>query len=63
MEAMNNNLKENDSEMYDLMAKEKLRQKQGLNLIAAENYTSKAVLQALGSCLGNKYSKGRPGDR
>jgi glycine hydroxymethyltransferase len=32
----------------------------GLELIASENFTSRAVMQALGSCMTNKYSEGRP---
>ena len=35
-------------------------QVRGLELIASENFTSKAVMQALGSCMTNKYSEGRP---
>ena len=36
---------------------------EGIELIASENFTSKAVMQALGSCLTNKYSEGYPGKR
>jgi glycine hydroxymethyltransferase len=46
-----------------LIKKEKTRQKRGLELIASENFTSKAVHEALGSCLTNKYSEGYPGAR
>jgi glycine/serine hydroxymethyltransferase len=35
----------------------------GLELIASENFTSRAVMQALGSCMTNKYSEGRPNAR
>lgn len=42
---------------------EKNRQKQGLELIASENFASKAVLDVLASCLHNKYSEGYPGAR
>ncbi|XP_077979996.1 serine hydroxymethyltransferase, cytosolic-like [Glandiceps talaboti] len=56
-------LKENDPEMYELLINERTRQKRGLELIASENFASKAVLQALGSCLNNKYSEGYPGVR
>lgn len=38
-------------------------QNRGLELIASENFTSKAVMQALGSCMTNKYSEGRPNAR
>jgi glycine/serine hydroxymethyltransferase len=37
-----------------------LMQVRGLELIASENFTSRAVMQALGSCMTNKYSEGRP---
>ncbi|WAQ96686.1 GLYC-like protein [Mya arenaria] len=52
-----------DPEMQGLIQAEKDRQKKGLELIASENFASKAVLQALGSCLNNKYSEGQPGQR
>jgi glycine hydroxymethyltransferase len=45
------------------VAKEKVRQVEGLELIASENFTSKAVMECLGSCLTNKYSEGLPGQR
>jgi glycine hydroxymethyltransferase len=38
-------------------------QNRGLELIASENFTSRAVMQALGSCMTNKYSEGRPAAR
>ncbi|MCL4151459.1 UNVERIFIED_CONTAM: hypothetical protein GTU68_038595, partial [Idotea baltica] len=41
----------------------KLRQKKGLELIASENFCTRAGLEALGSCLNNKYSEGYPGQR
>jgi glycine hydroxymethyltransferase len=56
-------LSETDPEAYALFKEEKLRQRRGLEMIASENFTSKAVLQALGSCLHNKYSEGYPGQR
>jgi len=46
-----------------LIRKEKERQRSGLELIASENFASKAVLDALGSCLNDKYSEGYPGLR
>ncbi|MGH0161034.1 UNVERIFIED_CONTAM: hypothetical protein FKN15_050139 [Acipenser sinensis] len=49
--------------MWDLVQKEKDRQCRGLELIASENFCSKAALEALGSCLNNKYSEGYPGRR
>lgn len=56
-------LKEFDSELFDLIKKEEYRQRAGIELIASENYTSKAVLECLGSCLTNKYSEGNVGAR
>lgn len=52
-----------DPEMNNLIIQEKERQRKGLELIASENFASKSVLQALGSCLNNKYSEGQPGQR
>jgi len=52
-----------DPDMLDLIHKEKDRQKRCLELIASENFASKAVLQALGSCFTNKYSEGHVGQR
>ena len=52
-----------DAEMAALIAEERQRQVEGIELIASENFTSKAVMQALGSCLTNKYSEGYPGKR
>lgn len=60
---LNKTLKEFDPEMDELIRKEKQRQKRGLELIASENFTSRAVLDTLGSCLTNKYSEGYPGAR
>ncbi|CAJ0915096.1 unnamed protein product [Ranitomeya imitator] len=56
-------LETNDPEVYEIIRKEKHRQRYGLELIASENFASCAVLQALGSCLNNKYSEGYPGQR
>lgn len=50
-------LRDIDPEMYGLIQKEKKRQIQGLEMIASENFTSRGVLEALGSCLTNKYSE------
>jgi len=52
-----------DPDMYKIIRGEHDRQKRGLELIASENFTSRAVLQALGSCLNNKYSEGQVGQR
>ncbi|KAL3872326.1 hypothetical protein ACJMK2_040257 [Sinanodonta woodiana] len=52
-----------DPEMHQLIQEEKDRQRKCLELIASENFASKSVLQALGSCLNNKYSEGQPGQR
>lgn len=51
------------TELMIIFLQEKSRQKRGLELIASENFTSKAVSDALGSCLANKYSEGYPGAR
>ncbi|XP_007174214.2 serine hydroxymethyltransferase, cytosolic isoform X2 [Balaenoptera acutorostrata] len=56
-------LKDNDMEVYNIIKKESNRQRVGLELIASENFASRAVLEALGSCLNNKYSEGYPGQR
>ncbi|CAF3514440.1 unnamed protein product, partial [Rotaria socialis] len=50
-------LRDSDPEMYGLIQKEKSRQKRGLEMIASENFTSRSVLETLGSCLTNKYSE------
>ncbi|KAF2288984.1 hypothetical protein GH714_023248 [Hevea brasiliensis] len=52
-----------DPEIHDLIEKEKRRQCTGIELIASENFTSFAVIEALGSALTNKYSEGMPGNR
>uniref|UniRef100_A0A1B6D8I1 Serine hydroxymethyltransferase n=1 Tax=Clastoptera arizonana TaxID=38151 RepID=A0A1B6D8I1_9HEMI len=56
-------LKEDDPEIWELLKEEKKRQVQGLELIASENFCSRAALEALGSCFNNKYSEGYPGQR
>lgn len=60
---LNETLEVADPEIFELITKEKHRQSKGLEMIASENFTSKAVLQALSSCLHNKYSEGLPGMR
>merc|ERR1711976_100691 len=52
-----------DPAMAEIIKKEKDRQMRGLEMIASENFASRAVLQALGSCLNNKYSEGQIGQR
>ena len=56
-------LEHNDPEVYSIIRNEKERQRSGLELIASENFASKAVLDAMGSCLNDKYSEGYPGLR
>lgn len=56
-------LKEQDKEIYDIIEAEKLRQREGLELIPSESYASTAVLEALGSVLNNKYAENYPGKR
>jgi glycine hydroxymethyltransferase len=52
-----------DPEISDLIQRETLRQQEGLELIASENFVSRAVLEAAGSTLTNKYAEGYPGRR
>lgn len=52
-----------DKEIFDLIADETDRQNRGIELIASENYASKAVREACGSILTNKYAEGYPGRR
>jgi glycine hydroxymethyltransferase len=61
--ALNTPLADVDPTLLSLIEAEKARQRASLVLIASENFTSKAVLQALGSVLSNKYSEGYPGAR
>jgi glycine hydroxymethyltransferase len=56
-------LKEVDPEIFSVVKNELHRQRDGVELIASENYVSKAVMQAMGSVLTNKYSEGYPGKR
>jgi glycine hydroxymethyltransferase len=58
-----NTLKQQDPQVFDAVAKELRRQSENLELIASENYTSQAVLEAQGSVLTNKYAEGYPGKR
>eukprot|EP00127_Corallochytrium_limacisporum_P003930 Clim_evm15s155 gene=Clim_evmTU15s155 len=56
-------LEEADPEVFDLCEREKTRQYRGLELIASENFTSRAVMEANASAFTNKYSEGLPGQR
>ena len=56
-------LRETDPEIYEAIQKEIRRQNENLELIASENFTSLAVLEAAGSVLTNKYAEGYPGKR
>lgn len=56
-------LKEEDPVIFDLIQQEKARQASCLELIASENFTSKAVMECLGSCLTNKYAEGTTSGR
>ena len=56
-------VKESDLEIYNLVSKELERQRNGIELIASENFTSKAVMEVVGSCLTNKYAEGYPSKR
>ena len=60
---LNKPLLDQDPELCQLIEQEKARQRNSLVLIASENFTSRAVLEALGSVLSNKYSEGYPGAR
>jgi glycine hydroxymethyltransferase len=57
------NLKKQDSTIYEIMEKELKRQQKGIELIASENIASEAVMEAMGSYLTNKYAEGYPGKR
>ncbi len=57
------NIKTSDAELYGAMKKELERQRDHIELIASENFTSRAVLEAMGSHLTNKYAEGYPGAR
>ena len=53
----------NDQIIFDLISKEDKRQREGIELIASENFVSNDVMRAMGSCLTNKYAEGFPGSR
>ena len=52
-----------DTALFDLIQQEAERQQHGIELIASENFTSKQVMEAMGTCLTNKYAEGYPGKR
>lgn len=54
---------EKDTTLFNLIEEEHNRQKNGIELIASENFVSDEVMQAMGSCLTNKYAEGYPGHR
>lgn len=60
---VDHSLSDMDPEVRAIIDKEKNRQFKSLELIASENFTSRAVMEAVGSCLTNKYSEGLPGKR
>ena len=55
--------KMNDTLIFGLIEKELKRQREGIELIASENFASAAVIRAMGTCLTNKYAEGYPGKR
>ncbi len=52
-----------DQQIFDIIEREHQRQLKGIELIASENFVSDEVMQAMGSCLTNKYAEGYPGHR
>lgn len=52
-----------DNAIFDIINREHQRQKKGIELIASENFVSDQVMEAMGSCLTNKYAEGYPGHR
>lgn len=54
---------EKDTEIFDIIDRERQRQLKGIELIASENFVSDQVMAAMGSCLTNKYAEGYPGKR
>ena len=63
MSPLNNNLAATDPELWNAIQAENRRQEHHIELIASENYVSRAVLEAQGSQLTNKYAEGYPGKR
>ncbi|MBE6299605.1 MAG: serine hydroxymethyltransferase [Bacteroidales bacterium] len=54
---------ERDNKIFDIIKRERERQMKGIELIASENFVSEQVMEAMGSCLTNKYAEGYPGKR
>ncbi len=54
-------LQSHDPEVFDAIQREVVRQNDGLELIASENFVSQSVMEAMGSPLTNKYAEGLPG--
>ena len=52
-----------DTKIFEIIDREHQRQKKGIELIASENFVSDQVMEAMGSCLTNKYAEGYPGHR
>ncbi len=52
-----------DEQIFDIINREHLRQQKGIELIASENFVSDQIMQAMGSCMTNKYAEGYPGHR
>jgi glycine hydroxymethyltransferase len=63
MSSTPNFVEQDDPEVWSTIAAEQVRQQEGLEMIASENFTSAAVMQAVGSVLTNKYAEGYPGHR
>ena len=57
------NLRKTDPEVFEAIYKELKREREGLELIASENFTSDAVMEAMGNVMTNKYAEGYPGAR
>jgi len=57
------NLRKTDPEVFEAIYKELRREREGLELIASENFTSDAVMEAMGNVMTNKYAEGYPGAR
>jgi len=56
-------MQKKDTQVFRLISRELKRQRDGIELIASENFVSRQVMQAAGSCLTNKYAEGLPGKR
>ena len=60
---MMDHLRTTDPDVFDAIVAEAKRQADGLELIASENFVSRAVLEAMGTVMTNKYAEGLPGKR